>query len=159
MSLFSIDKQKCNLCGLCVTDCPGFVLAVGEDGVPSLAQGGEERCIKCGHCVAVCPNGAFDHRLMSAGQCVEINRTLKPSPRSVEQFLKSRRSTRVYKDEPLDSNTLEKLLDIASYAPSGHNIQPVSWVVVSGREKRKGTGDLVVEWMITSAPRLSGRWQ
>ena len=148
MDLFIIDRQKCNLCGLCVADCPGFVVAMsGPDGFPSLAQGGEERCIKCGHCVAVCPNGAFNHHLMSAEQCIEINRALLPSPRSVEHFLKSRRSIRTYKDEVLDRNTLGKLMDIASYAPSGHNVQPVSWIVVSGRDKLKVLGDLVTEWM------------
>jgi len=149
MDLFNIDRKKCDLCGLCVADCPGFVVAMSgaADGFPSLAQGGEERCIKCGHCVAVCPNGAFDHNLMRAEQCIEINRTLLPSPRSVEHFLRSRRSIRTYKDEPLDRKTLEKLIDIASYAPSGHNVQPVSWIVVSGRDKLKVLGDLVAEWM------------
>jgi nitroreductase/NAD-dependent dihydropyrimidine dehydrogenase PreA subunit len=148
MDLFTIDRQKCDLCGLCVADCPGFVVAMSvADGFPSLAQGGEERCIKCGHCVAVCPNGAFDHNLMRAEQCIEINRTLLPSPQSVEYFLKSRRSIRTYKEEPLDRKTLEKLIDIASYAPSGHNVQPVSWIVVSGRDKLKVLGDLVAEWM------------
>ena len=148
MDLFNVDRQKCDLCGLCFADCPGFVVAMsGLDGFPSLAQGGEERCIKCGHCVAVCPNGAFNHHLMSAEQCIEINRTLLPSPRSVEHFLKSRRSIRTYKDEVLDRNTLEKLMDIARYAPSGHNVQPVSWIVVSGRDKLKVLGNLVAEWM------------
>ena len=148
MALFTVDRQKCDLCGLCVADCPGFVVAMsGLDGFPSLAQGGEERCIKCGHCVAVCPNGALDHHLMSAEQCIEINRTLLPSPQSVEHFLKSRRSIRTYKDEMLDRRTLEKLMDIARYAPSGHNVQPVSWIVVSGRDKLKVLGNLVAEWM------------
>jgi nitroreductase/Pyruvate/2-oxoacid:ferredoxin oxidoreductase delta subunit len=148
MELFSVDKDKCDICGLCAADCPGFVVTMsGTDGFPSLAQGGEDRCIKCGHCVAVCPNGAFDHRLMSAGQCAQINRALIPSPQSVEHFLKSRRSIRAYKDTPLDRKTLEKLLDIASYAPSGHNVQPVSWIVVSSRDKLKALGDLVAEWM------------
>ena len=148
MGLFTIDKQKCNLCGLCVTDCPGFVVAMsGADGFPLLSQGGEDRCIKCGHCVAVCPNGAFNHHLMSAEQCVEINRKILPSPQSVEHFLKSRRSTRVFKMEPVDHSTLEKIVDVSRYAPSGHNTQPVDWIVVSGREKLKGMGDLVAEWM------------
>lgn len=152
MELFSIDKDRCDLCGLCVTDCPGFVVSMGGgDGFPSLAQEGEERCIKCGHCVAVCPKGAFNHRLMSAGQCAEIDGALLPSPRSVEHFLKSRRSIRTYKDESLDRKTLEKLLDIASYAPSGHNAQPVNWIVVSGRDKLKSLGDMVAEWMRSAA--------
>ncbi|MFA5368274.1 MAG: nitroreductase family protein [Dehalococcoidia bacterium] len=152
MEIFSIDRDKCDLCGLCAADCPGFVVAMsGDDGFPSPAPGGEERCIKCGHCVAICPNGAFNHRLMNAEQCPEIDRVLLPSSQSIEHFLKSRRSIRTYKEESLDRKTLEKLLDIASYAPSGHNSQPVSWIVISGREELKSLGDKVAEWMRLAA--------
>ena len=144
MNLFTVDKQKCNLCGLCVTDCPGFVVAMSRpDDFPSLAEGGEERCIKCGHCVAVCPSGAFNHYLMDAEQCVEIDKALLPSSQSVEHFLKSRRSIRTYKDAPLERKMLEKLIDIARYSPSGHNVQPVIWIIVSVRDKLKRLGDLV----------------
>jgi len=73
MDLFRIDGGKCDLCGLCVADCPGFVIAIGEEGLPAPAQGAEARCIKCGHCVAVCPSGAFNHRLMSTEQWIEID--------------------------------------------------------------------------------------
>jgi len=161
MDLFTIEKQKCDLCGLCVADCPGFVVAMNwPEGFPALAQGGEERCIKCGHCVAVCPTGAFKHCTMSAEQCIEIDRGILPSAQSVEHFLKSRRSIRAYKDELLDRGTLEKLMDIARYAPSGHNIQPLSWVVVSGRDKLKVLGDMVAEWMraaVKENPALSSK--
>ena len=152
MELFSVDRNKCDLCGLCAADCPGLVISMGgDDGAPSLAQGGEERCIRCGHCVAICPRGAFNHRVMGAQQCPEIDRGLIPTAQSVEHFLKSRRSIRVYKDAMVDGKTLEKILDIAGYAPSGHNSQPVSWIVVSGREKLKALGDIVAEWMRSAA--------
>jgi len=148
MDLFTVGKAKCNLCGLCAEDCPGFVIAMnGREGFPAIAEGGQERCIKCGHCVAVCPTGAFAHSIMSPGDCVRIDKRLLPSAEAVEHFLKSRRSIRAFKQEAVDRGTLEKMLDIARYAPSGHNIQPVGWIVVSGRDKLKGMGDLVAEWM------------
>jgi nitroreductase/NAD-dependent dihydropyrimidine dehydrogenase PreA subunit len=148
MDLFTVDRAKCNLCGLCAEDCPGFVVAMnGREGFPALADGGRERCLKCGHCVAVCPTGAFAHSIISPGDCVGIDKRLLPSAETVEHFLKSRRSIRAFKQESVDHATLEKMLDIARYAPSGHNTQPVSWTVVSGRERLKGMGDLVVEWM------------
>ena len=148
MDLFTVDKAKCNLCGLCADDCPGFVVAMdSREGFPALADGGQDRCLKCGHCVAVCPTGAFAHSIMSPGDCVGIDKRLLPSAGAVEHFLKSRRSIRAFKQESVDRGTLEKMLDIARYAPSGHNTQPVGWIIVSGREKLKGMGDLVAEWM------------
>ena len=148
MDLFEIEREKCSICGLCVADCPGSVIAMGGAmGFPSLAQGGEGRCIGCGHCVAVCPTGAFRHRLMSPEQCTEIDKLLLPSARAVELLLKTRRSIRGYKDELLGRESLDKLMDVVRYAPSGHNLQPVSWIVVSGRGKLKVLGDFVVEWM------------
>jgi len=59
----------------------------------------------------------------------------------------------------VDKGILEKLVDIARYAPSGHNVQPVCWIVVSGREKLKVLGGLVVEWMrsaVKGNPALDG---
>ncbi|MEA1958452.1 MAG: nitroreductase family protein [Chloroflexota bacterium] len=148
MSLFTVDSDKCNLCGLCAADCPGFVIAMGgADGLPRMGDGGEGRCIKCGHCVAICPTGAFSHEITPVDECIEIDRGLLPFPESAEHFMKSRRSVRVFKEEPLEHRTLEKLIDIARYAPSGHNSQPVCWTVVTGGERLKELGDLVAEWM------------
>jgi ferredoxin len=62
MSLFTIDPEKCNRCGMCVLECPARIITAREPkSVPVLVEGGEERCIICGHCVAVCAPGAFAH--------------------------------------------------------------------------------------------------
>jgi len=156
MNLIEVNVGTCNRCGLCIQVCPAQRLALERNTVRETPS---RECIVCGHCVAVCPSGAFSHRLMSTEQCIEIDRALLPPPRAVEHFLKARRSSRVFKDEMLDKGILEKLVDIARYAPSGHNVQPVCWIIVSGREKIKVLGGLVVEWMrsaVRENPALDG---
>lgn len=53
------------------------------------------------------------------------------------ELLMARRSVRHFLDRPVDGETLAKLLDVASNAPSGGNIQPLSVVVVSDPERRE----------------------
>jgi nitroreductase len=51
--------------------------------------------------------------------------------------IKERRSTRAYLDKPVDRETTEKLLVLATQAPSAINLQPWEMVVVSGEEKSR----------------------
>ncbi len=46
------------------------------------------------------------------------------------EFLKSRRSIRVFKPEPVPEDLLLKVLDTARYAPSAHNSQPWRFIIV-----------------------------
>jgi F420 biosynthesis protein FbiB-like protein len=46
-------------------------------------------------------------------------------------ILRSRRSVRAYKPEPLDSELLREALDAARWAPSPHNAQPWRFVVLT----------------------------
>jgi NADPH-dependent glutamate synthase beta subunit-like oxidoreductase len=48
----------CTACGICVEDCPGLILAMGEDG-PEVAYPHE--CWHCGCCRIACPSGAIQY--------------------------------------------------------------------------------------------------
>lgn len=148
MSVFSVDHDKCNFCSLCAVECPaGIIVIKGAEALPSWADGGEERCINCGHCVAVCPPGAIGLDTMKPEDCVPVREELLPTPEQLEHFLKSRRSVRVYKEEPVPREMLAKLIDIARYAPSGSNAQPVQWLVVEDTKEVKRLSGAVVDWM------------
>jgi len=58
------------------------------------------------------------------------------------EFLKSRRSIRVFKDEELDLDTILKILDIARWAPSARNAQPWEFIIVRNKETLKKLGEL-----------------
>ena len=53
------------------------------------------------------------------------------------EAIKQRRSTRAFLDKPVERQTLEKLLSLATQAPSAINMQPWELVVVSGEERQR----------------------
>ncbi len=148
MTLFVIDQEKCKQDGLCVAECPMVIIQLKDnESVPIPTEDAEELCINCGHCVAVCPHGAMSHKNMTPEQCPPVRKDWLLNPDQVEHFLRSRRSIRTYKEEPVEREVLTKIIDIARFAPSGHNLQPVRWrVIYDGQEVRRLAG-IVIDWM------------
>jgi nitroreductase/NAD-dependent dihydropyrimidine dehydrogenase PreA subunit len=159
MALFVVDEDKCKRDGICVAECPIKIIALkDDDNVPRPARGAEEMCINCGHCVAVCPHGALSLEKMPVDSCPPVKEEWLTGPGQAEHFLRSRRSIRSYKKKPVDKETLVRLIEIARYAPTGHNFQPVNWVVIYGREELDRLIGIVIDWMrdsIEKQPELA----
>ena len=148
MSLLIIDRDKCKKDGFCARDCPAAVIRLeGDGGFPVLVRGGEKGCIRCGHCVAVCPHGALSHVDVPIESSPEIRESLEIDAARAEQFLRSRRSVRVFKDQPVEKEKLQRLIEIARYAPTGGNTQSVEWVVVTDRALLKKVSSLTIDWL------------
>jgi nitroreductase/NAD-dependent dihydropyrimidine dehydrogenase PreA subunit len=147
VSIFTIDQDKCQQDGLCAAECPLSLIEFKAGAYPTPIPAAPELCINCGHCAAVCPHGALELKAMPLADMPPLRPELKISADQAEQFLRSRRSIRLYKDQPVDQATLTRLLDLARFAPSGHNIQPVNWTVFSGKEQLKALAGGVIEWM------------
>lgn len=149
MSIISVDYEKCKKDGICVDVCPARIIEIKEkDAFPSLVEHGEAFCISCGHCVAVCPHGAMSHAAMDSVSCEPVKRELFPTLDQIQQFLCARRSIRVYKDKPIERNRITSVIDIARYAPSGTNMQPVKWLVIDDQHEITRLTGLVVDWMV-----------
>jgi nitroreductase/NAD-dependent dihydropyrimidine dehydrogenase PreA subunit len=148
MTLLTIDKETCARDAICVAECPAGIIAqdTAED-YPALIQGGDQYCIGCGHCVAVCPHGAMTHWLVSPSQCTPIDATLQVSSEQMSHLLKQRRSIRSFKRKPVGRDTLETLIDCARYAPSGHNLQPVQWLIIYDGSTVQAMATHVLDWM------------
>jgi nitroreductase len=56
------------------------------------------------------------------------------------EALRTRRSVRVYEERPVPRELVEQVLDAARWAPSGANLQPWKFIVVTDPEKRKRIG-------------------
>lgn len=148
MSLFTIDREKCGRDGICAAECPvGIIGMPGEGGFPSPVAGAESLCINCGHCVAVCPRGALHLKTMGPQDCLPVPGEGFISPDQASGFLRSRRSIRTYSESPVDPDLIKGIIDVACYAPSGHNTQPVKWLVVRDRSEVLRLSGLVVDWM------------
>jgi nitroreductase/NAD-dependent dihydropyrimidine dehydrogenase PreA subunit len=147
MDLIRVDKTKCGRDGICVEVCPLGLLSLDQEGMPQMKHAAAGLCIGCGHCVAACPKGALDNTKNPLSQQSEVPQQYSPDPAQAALFLRSRRSIRLYKDKPVPRTAMLQLLDIARFAPSGHNSQGISYLVVEGRENLAAICNIVVEWM------------
>ena len=146
MPLFTIDQEKCQHDGICVAACPRKIIYM-DNNIPTPTPNAENVCINCEHCVAVCPQGALSLEKMPVEQCTNLKEALNISPNQGEQFFKSRRSIRNFKRTQINKEKIEQLIDIARYAPSGLNLQPVKWLVIQDTEEVKKLSGIVIDWM------------
>lgn len=58
------------------------------------------------------------------------------------ELMMKRRSVRSFEDREIPEPVIEKLLDVASHAPSGGNIQPLSIILIRSPEGRKKLSEL-----------------
>lgn len=162
MSLFTIDETKCKGDGICVAECPMKIIEMEDDkSLPTPTAEADEKCIQCGHCVAVCPHGAFTHNQIKSEDFPPINKDWLLSTEQAEQFLRSRRSIRAYKEKAVEQAHLQQLIEIARYAPTGTNSQQVNWLVVNSRaEVMKLTGMVIdlIKVMVSNDHPMSKRY-
>ncbi|MBI5570674.1 MAG: nitroreductase family protein [Desulfomonile tiedjei] len=155
MTLFTVDRETCQRDGLCEAVCPMKLIEIAsEQAFPTPIEGAEEFCINCGHCVAVCPHAALSLQTMNPADCPPVRKELVLGPEHAEHFLRYRRSIRNYREKVVDRETLTRLIRMASCAPSGHNLQPVHWLVIGNADgELRHLAGLVVEWMRTVIER------
>ena len=131
---FTVNMDKCTRCGQCVADCPPRIITMTDDSYPKIAREKEAACYKCQHCLTICPTAA----LSILGLQPENSRPLAgnyPKPEQLEILIKGRRSVRRYRDENLEPELLQRLLEVAWHAPTGLNSRQVCFTVVDDKEK------------------------
>jgi len=148
MGLLIVDEDKCKKDGICAGECPMAIIRLKkDDGFPGLVPGGEAMCLACGHCVAVCPHGALSHKQVPIEACPAIQKEMAIDEKQAVQFLRSRRSIRFFKEEPLDKEKIRRLIEIARYAPTAANGQLVEWLVLTDAATIKKVAGMAVDWM------------
>ena len=148
MDLFEVNEQTCNKDGLCAAVCPAGLIACPDGEFPRpVAAWAKRACLHCGHCVAVCPTGSLSLCDMPADECPPVREELGLSAEHCEHFLRARRSIRVFADEPVGRDELTRLIEMARYAPSGHNSQCAEWLVIGGPGEVHKLAGVVADWM------------
>jgi nitroreductase/NAD-dependent dihydropyrimidine dehydrogenase PreA subunit len=153
MSQKTIDQSRCTRCNRCIEICPLEIFEIDPlTSFPAVSRPKDKRCTACGHCAAICPQNAID--LQDDSLQGPPGREAEPalSPDQVAAYFVRRRSTRRFRPEPVEKGTLEKLLDIARYAPSGVNRQPVSWSIAYSPGAVGKLAALSVDWMRSQIP-------
>lgn len=129
---FIIDVETCIGCGQCSTDCPAMIISM-ETGIPTIAPDLEQFCISCMHCVAICSEGSVSIRGYGPHEGSTLPSENMPKPEQLELLIKGRRSMRNYRDENLDPLLIEKLIEVAGHAPSGHNDRQLLYTLVNDK--------------------------
>jgi nitroreductase/NAD-dependent dihydropyrimidine dehydrogenase PreA subunit len=148
MAQLIIDLKKCVKDGICADECPLKIISLnGPTRLPELKPGAESACCACGHCVAVCPQGALDCSESPLHQCSPIQKDKIIDKDQAVQFLRSRRSARVFKNRAVEKAQLQELIEIARYAPTASNSQLLEWIVLTDRHQIAGLVERTIAWM------------
>lgn len=148
-----IDEQQCAHCGNCSTVCPSRVLRMGDEKVPYVTN--EKACIVCGHCVDVCAKGAISHADIPADSIHRVNRDILPSPASVLELMRSRRSNRtIDRSRDIPESVLQDILEAAHYAPTAENSRKVTVTLLPELSDVKRVEDWVMDFFMRLAKVL-----
>jgi len=148
METIIVDKNLCTRCGICSSVCPIMIINPGDENIfPKVADEKAVMCLQCGHCEAFCPSQALLLNLRSDEKLPLPEDAGTISPGTISFYLKKRRSVRHFTRESVPREKVLEILDIARYAASGGNGQPVQWLVVHDPERVKKIAELTIEWM------------
>lgn len=131
--IIKLDNLKCIGCEKCVIACPALIFSSKDKTPPVIDK--IDRCIVCGHCVAICPTNAISHIEFPDSKVHDINHSILPSPEAVLEIIKSRRSNRMFTDDPIPQDSLSMIIEAAHRAPTATNLQKVYITVVNSPEK------------------------
>jgi len=135
MPKIAIDQDLCNKCNSCVEICPAEIFASNTEDIPIVLDSiADKFCISCGHCVAICPKNAVNHKNFQEGRITPIRKEIIPSDDQILEILRSIRSIREFKDKPVEKELIERIIDVARFAPSSTNLQTTEYVVIQNKD-------------------------
>jgi len=121
----------------------------------------QEECVLCGHCLCVCPEGSIEHSGFVRANFRPIKNFEQVKAEEAFEFLSRRRSVRNYKKDVPTQELIDKLVQIAGYAP-GSPHHRVGWVrnmtVVKGEENMKVVLDMTADYIQRLLKLLKGNF-
>ena len=128
----TINTNSCKRCGRCARVCPSAVYMQEKGEVPVVRK--PKNCIQCGHCVDVCEALAIQHSDFPAENIHKVRKELVPSPESLMELMKSRRSNRTITPAEIPSDALSDIIEAAYVAPTAENSRKVVVTVLQGKD-------------------------
>lgn len=126
--IIHVNNKKCIGCGICKKDCPVNNISILEKKAVIL----EQDCIKCGHCVAICPRAAVSMTGFDE-QPIEIEKPVQLNPQQLLKAIKTRRTIRQFKNQPIEQDIITQIIESGRFTPSGGNLQNVSYIVLQDK--------------------------
>jgi ferredoxin len=137
---FKVAEDKCIECGLCKEDCPVGIIKLTPKA--SIVSEKEKNCLKCQHCLAICPTAAISILGKNPEHSVSCNAEV-PSASAMSNHIKIRRSVRKFKWENVDQELIQKVMETASHAPTGHNDNAVLFSLIDNIEDMNAFRDTI----------------
>jgi len=132
--LHLVDLETCNGDGICAEVCPKNALELVDEKAATV-ESRAESCILCGQCVAVCPTESLQMPQLETADFRRLGK--KPfGYDEFSEFLRLRRSVRVFKDRPVERDVIEKVLEAAATAPMGFPPHTTEVLVIDNPEER-----------------------
>lgn len=150
MSHVIIDKELCTRCNTCATVCVTQIIDKSTGaGYPSLSEEKVVYCIKCGHCESFCAQKALTLDFFPEERINVTSTDGLIEPQDLTLYIQKRRSIRHFSSKTVSKELITKIIDVARYAASGGNSQPVKWLVVYEPSGVKKIAGLTIDWMRT----------
>jgi nitroreductase/NAD-dependent dihydropyrimidine dehydrogenase PreA subunit len=142
------NQKLCIKCGICSQVCPVSIIdKPGAEDYPLITDVNRANCIQCGQCEAFCPKVAVEvtGEELQKSDIPKKHSTL--TPEQIMGYFLMRRSVRRYKQQPVDRQIMEQVMDIVRYAPSGVNHQPLRWIVIHSMEEVRKLTAMTIDVM------------
>lgn len=145
-----INEQHCTKCNICSTICVmGIIEKSTPSGFPTVLEENRDNCLRCGHCESFCKQDALLLDYLPEDKMPVSPQDGCIDPRTLSLYMKKRRSIRHYSSKLVDKDLISQIIDVARYAASGGNQQPVNWIVISGFSEVKKIAGLTIDWFRT----------
>lgn len=125
-----------------MVDCPAAIIAMGEDGIPCIAEADEKKCYKCQHCLAICPTAAVS----IFGKLPENSApyTKKANAEQMDALIRNRRTVRRFKKGDVAPEKIDLMLKAAANAPTGKNAREVEITLVDTTAVMDKVKDMII---------------
>lgn len=129
MPTIHINPTLCTNCTYCTQVCPWNIFQTNKNQTtPTITN--ESVCVSCGQCLLICPTNAILHSNISQQHIKPINKKQIPTHKQLLELLRTRRSTRTFKNKPVEKKLIQHIIDASRYSPSTNNIQNTEFTVV-----------------------------
>ncbi len=145
-----INEKLCIKCNTCIAVCaPKLIDKQTVNGYPRVPEEKSGYCFKCGHCEAFCPQKALTLDFLPEEKIEITDTDSRIEPQNLSLYIKKRRSIRHFTSETVSKDKIAEVLDVARYAATGGNGQPVKWLVIYEPSDVQHIARLTIEWMRT----------
>ena len=147
----TIDEDLCQICGICVDVCIFQIFELDGEKIDIVKP---ECCIQCGHCVGVCSENAVS---VGEDEPIPLPEDRTVTPEQMLSQIRSRRSTRIYKNEAVPREIIEQVIEAGRYAPTGGNYQSIHFTVVRDPKRIEALKEKVLYSLKGGAEMMESR--